>query len=1164
MKALANDRAARRGLAVLAILAVHGLIPTFSQAAVPAIAAGFDRSCAVNSAGGASCWGDDRSGALGHGTAIFDPRPATVSGLSSGVAAVASSSNSFHTCAITTGGAALCWGNNGNGQLGNGTIADSAVPAPVSGLAGGVAAMATGTYHSCALTTAGNVLCWGYNRWGQVGTGTAGSDVLTPVPVASLSSRVVSLSAGESHTCAVTASGSVLCWGLNEFGQLGNGTRTSSVVPVAVAGLPSNVVAVAAGEYHTCALTSAGAMLCWGYNEDGELGNGSTSDSAVPVPVSGLSAGVAQMSLGNFHSCALLASGAVRCWGYNSEGQLGNGGSVGSATPVAVTGLASGVRAIAAGSAHTCALMASGGQVMCWGYNGAGQFGNGTQSGSRTPVAATGLTGPLASLTAGNLHTCGLDAAGRALCWGSNIAFQLGNGQAIGISTPTAVTGLTSGVAAITVGGAHACALTEAGRVLCWGYDALGQLGDGGFGGSSSLPVPMGLSSGVAAISAGSYHTCALTSAGTVYCWGGNGHGQLGNGTTADSSTPVAVTGLGSGARAIAAGNAHTCAISAAGQLLCWGYNAQGQLGTGSTTSSSVPVAVAGLSSGVAAVAAGGWHTCALNASGGVSCWGSNAYGQLGTGTPADSRTPAAVRGLSSGIAAVSTGLYNTCAVSTAGGVWCWGSNAAGQLANGLAADSNAPVAVAGLSSGFTRVAVGRLHACALSGAGTVACWGYNSSGGLGDATFATRGKPAAVVREGGAGSLAANDWFLDLAPAIPKQIPSDRIPAFLAKTSGNAVTAIVDARSTVSFRSPDVGTSGSVYVFALAPADLVRAAADGSAPFAAGKAIAAPGEKADVACVLAQLSSSGQLQAVSASSLQAYVTGVLSAQGQAVTVINGVPTASIGGATFYVGYGTSASAMLGGGVNRSVVSVPGARECKPQAPQTGWWWNPAEGGRGYSIEARGTSLFMASYLYDVSGRATWHVAAGPTSLDGSLFSGTLMSFGSGVTLSGPYKPNTRLADAGPITLAFDDATHGTLVWPGGTVALERYAFGAGGADTPALANQPESGWWWGGAADDGRGFFVEWQGGRAFLAGYMYDASGNPVWYVADSAVTNAQSFAGTWLQFANGQTLTGAWRAPTLANGNVAPVTIQFQGADSAILTLPSGTLPLTRFRF
>ena len=131
-------------------------------------------------------------------------------------------------------------------------------------------------------------------------------------------------------------------------------------------------------------------------------------------------------------------------------------------------------------------------------------------------------------------------------------------------------------------------------------------------------------------------------------------------------------------------------------------------------------------------------------------------------------------------------------------------------------------------------------------------------------------------------------------------------------------------------------------------------------------------------------------------------------------------------------------------------------------------------------------------------------------------------------------------------------------------MAIQRYGFGTSGTDTPALANQPENGWWWGGAADNGRGFFIEWQGNRAFVAGYMYDADGNAAWYVADAPVANAQTFTSTWLQFASGQTLTGPYRAPTLVNGNVAPVTIQFQGADTALITLPSGTLPLTRFRF
>jgi hypothetical protein len=460
-----------------------------------------------------------------------------------------------------------------------------------------------------------------------------------------------------------------------------------------------------------------------------------------------------------------------------------------------------------------------------------------------------------------------------------------------------------------------------------------------------------------------------------------------------------------------------------------------------------------------------------------------------------------------------------------------------------------------------TAIAAGNFHTLVARSDGSALSWGYNVDAELGDGTVVFRLAPVVILREGGGGSLSGNDWFLDLDPAIPSTIPAELVPVFLVVASASNV----DINANVRFRPEDIGTTGSTFVFALAPADLVKASADGSPPFTVGKTTTARGEKADaVPCVLAQLNSSGQLQAVSASSLQAYITGVLSAQGQAVTVINGASAVNIGGATFYVGYGASSSAMLNAGVNRSVVTVPGTRECKPQAPQKGWWWNPQQGGRSFSIETSGKNLFMATYLYDASGRSTWHVAAGPTSLDGTVFSGQLLSFGGGVPLGGAYRPNTRLPDAGPISLTFDDSEHGTLVWPGGTVALQRYAFGANGTTTTPLANQPESGWWWGGAADSGRGFFIEWQGNRAFLAGYMYDDAGNATWYVADSPVTNAQTFSGTWLQFANGQTLTGPYRVPTLVNGNVAPVTIQFQGADTAILTLPGRQLPLTRFRF
>src|SRR5204863_7094254 len=191
--------------------------------------------------------------------------------------------------------------------------------------------------------------------------------------------------------------------------------------------------------------------------------------------------------------------------------------------------------------------------------------------------------------------------------------------------------------------------------------------------------------------------------------------------------------------------------------------------------------------------------------------------------------------------------------------------------------------------------------------------------------------------------------------------------------------------------------------------------------------------------CVLAQLNSSGQLQAVSASNLQAYVTGVLTGQTQAVTILNNVPTANIGGATFYIGYGASASSMINNGINQRAVSVPGDITCDPKAPKTGWWWNPAEGGRGYSIEVAGSHVFFASYLYDRSGRATWYVGAGNTSLDGSLFTGSLDAYSRGQTLGGPYQVPTAAVSAGSLTLAFADATHGTMVWPGGSVPIERF-----------------------------------------------------------------------------------------------------------------------------
>ena len=247
------------------------------------------------------------------------------------------SAGDTHTCAVLTNGAAKCWGLNLNGELGNGSIMDSVVPAPVTGLSSGVASITAGIRRTCAVLTSGAAKCWGYNVYGGLGNGTT-IESHVPVPVTGLSSGVASITAGGYHTCAVLVSGAATCWGSNQDGELGNGTTTDSAIPVPVTGLSSGVASITASYWHTCAVLVSGAATCWGMNLNGQLGNGTTTDSAIPVPVTGLSSGVASITPGGNHTCAVLVSGAAKCWGSGRGGQLGNGGTD-STVPVTVTGL---------------------------------------------------------------------------------------------------------------------------------------------------------------------------------------------------------------------------------------------------------------------------------------------------------------------------------------------------------------------------------------------------------------------------------------------------------------------------------------------------------------------------------------------------------------------------------------------------------------------------------------------------------------------------------------------------------------------------------------------------------------------------------------------------------------------------------------------------------
>ena len=370
-------------------------------------------------------------------------------------------------------------------------------------------------------------------------------------------------------------------------------------------------------------------------------------------------------------------------------------------------------------------------------------------SGAAAASPVGGATTPLPSarakaIAAGGSHTCALTRAGIVECWGSNRAGQLGDGTTADRRFPVAVSAL-AGVAAIAAGGSFTCARSSAGGVACWGDNARGQLGDGT--GRSSVPVAVsGLSGGVAAIGAGGAHACALTTAGAVRCWGGNEHGQLGDGTKSDRTTPVSVSGLSSGAIAIAVGGAHTCALTRSGAVKCWGDNAYGQLGDGSTTVRTQPVPVSGLTSGVTAITAGGQHTCALMRGGAVRCWGGNRWGQLGDGTTRARTRPTALAELARGVVSIAAGRSHSCAVTRAGRTKCWGNNGSGQLGDATRAERRLPTAASRLGRGVAAIAAGGGHTCALMGGGHVYCTGQNGEGQLGDGTRTERRTRVGVI----------------------------------------------------------------------------------------------------------------------------------------------------------------------------------------------------------------------------------------------------------------------------------------------------------------------------------------------------------------------------------------------------------------------------------
>ena len=702
---------------------------------VATIAAGGDNSCVVDNDHYAACWGRGQVDVYGVEPNIEHRIATRVDTLRTPVKSVAIDAG--QACAVTMAGGVLCWGKAFyNTSLGDGTNQSSDLPVTVLGLDSGVDSVDLGGSHSCALTEAGGVKCWGSNARGQLGVSqatAAASNV--PVDVVGLSSGVVQLSVGQEHNCVVTDAHAAKCWGYNAYRQLGSDAATSfSAYPIEVTGLASGVASVYAGNYHSCAVLDDKTVKCWGDNVLGEAVPGDESPRIYsPTTVVGV-ANAESLALGQYFSCALISGGSVKCWGWNGDGQLGTGVPSGVSGVVDVGGFTHPVVSIAAGSTHLCALLDDG-YVQCVGDNEYGQAGDdSSRPVSSIPVAITGLESGAKDVSAGKYHSCAVTAAGGVKCWGWGGDGQLGSGANELSISPVDVVGLDSGVMQVAAGGQLSCALTELGAVKCWGGEYI--LGTGSIDGSN-VPVDVsGLSSGVEAISAGNTHACARLVTGELRCWGDNPFGALGLGSAPQTLEPSQVAGFGSGALGVDVSLMHTCSVDGDGAAFCWGNNTYGQTGAPYfQQSESYPQPVFTLGTGISQISAGGFHSCALDLGGSVSCWGFFEAGRLGVPQASEDRTyvPQSVTQLASGNLQVSAGGYHTCVLSPTSGLKCFGSNTMGQLGNASFDNGYTAIDVVGQTSGIQKVSSGLRHTCSLSDAGAVTCWGWNSDGQIGD-----------------------------------------------------------------------------------------------------------------------------------------------------------------------------------------------------------------------------------------------------------------------------------------------------------------------------------------------------------------------------------------------------------------------------------------------
>jgi alpha-tubulin suppressor-like RCC1 family protein len=714
-----------------------------------------------------------------------------------GTAQVAAGAN--HTIFLRSDGTLWGAGLNVAGELGDGTFTDR--PSPVRiGAQSNWTAVAAGADFNLALRSDGTLWSWGSNDFGELGRtlpdGSPVPDQNTPQQVGSARDWIAVAASSGGSSYALKGNGTLWAWGNNSDGRLGAGDGAGLQVnqPVQVlnpSASNSPFVAVAAGGGHALALQADGSLWAWGANAAGELGVGGADGSAHATPVQVILAGEESdndwsgIAAGSVHSLALKSDGTLWSFGGNGSGQLGNGSNQGQSAPLQV-GLDHDWARLAAGSLHSLAVKRNG-TIWSFGDNRSGQLGNGSTLPQNVPVQA-GAGGALEQVllvSGGEFHSIALKSNGTIYAFGDNGTGQYGNGGTTGSLSPLPVGSDALGWVASEPGNQFTVARRANGTLWGWGDNASGQLG---LGAADELPhtapAQIGADSNWAAHSAGLTHVVALRSDGTLWGWGGNSLGQLGDNTLSDRLTPtqIRVTSPGSATNdwaAVAAGDNHTLALKGDGTLWSWGDNSSGQLGSGGSTG---PVKrpkqlVTGnpgnFDNNWVAIAAGGGHSLGLQGDGTLWAWGDNALGQLGDpGVVGSIATPNQVinftppsLGFNTGWKGIAAGFEHSLALQGDGTLWAFGSNFSGQLGNGDSAlphPANQPLPVQVLNAGgspYVALAAGDAHSAARRADGTLWSFGSNTSGQLGigssDPDPFNPVSHASPLQEGG----AASDW---------------------------------------------------------------------------------------------------------------------------------------------------------------------------------------------------------------------------------------------------------------------------------------------------------------------------------------------------------------------------------------------------------------------